>query len=80
MNKSPTALTESQFSDAQDKVDDLIRAARRWTQEQRDAAAAVSAEWEAAIALSDRTFDARKARLAAILAVAVKHSLVTVNS
>lgn len=67
-------LTEEQFGMAQDAVDAALRASKRGTPE-REAAQAVSAEWEAAIALPQATWQQREDRLAAISEVATKHSL-----
>lgn len=70
------ALTEGQFSAANDAIDNLVRSSRKGTPEAKAAAQAVSAEWEAAIALPVRTVDQRTSRLGAIAAVAAKHNLV----
>jgi hypothetical protein len=59
------ALTQAQFSAHQDKIDAAMRATKRGTAE-RAAVEAVSKVWEAAIALPQRTFADRQARLAAI--------------
>lgn len=72
----PNMLTDTEFSNVQDKIDMLCRTARRGTPEQQALYAAVNAEWEAAIAMPQRTYDQRKVRDAAIAAVAVKHGLV----
>jgi hypothetical protein len=68
-------LTESQFAAVQDKIDNLARAARKGTDEERAAFAALSAAWEAAYALPVRTPAQRETRLQAIVNVAVKHNL-----
>jgi hypothetical protein len=73
-NTSP-ALTEAQFSAAQDKIDGMARTTRRGTAEEKAAFAALNTEWETAYALPARTADQRSARLAAIAAVATKHGL-----
>ena len=75
MTTTNTKLTEEQFTEAEDKIDALIRASKRGTPE-RLAAEAVEAEWNAAYALPQRTVDDRTERSAAIAAVAVKHGLV----
>lgn len=70
------ALTEAQFSDAQDKIDTFARLARKGTPEEQAAFKTLRTEWETAIALPQRTFQQRQDRLVAIATVAVKHTLV----
>ena len=54
-------LTEAQFSACQDKIDDMIRSSRK-DPTAKAAVAAISAEWEAAIALPQATAAQRDAR------------------
>ena len=70
-----TILTEAQFSAAQDKIDSMARTSRKGTPEAKAAFQALNSEWEAANALPQRTAQQRQDRLAAIAAVADKHSL-----
>lgn len=70
------ALTENEFSAANDRVDSLLRSTKRGTPE-RAAADVVSAEWEMAIALPQSTAQQREARRAAIRATAEKLGLVS---
>jgi hypothetical protein len=69
-------LTEVQFEAADATINNALRSARKGTPEEKAAAQAVSDEWESAIAMPNRTFDERAARLATIAAVAVKYGLV----
>lgn len=71
-----TNLTETQFSATQDRIDGLARSTRKGTPDERAAFASLVSEWETAIALPQRTVQQRQDRLAAIAAVAVKHSLI----
>jgi hypothetical protein len=74
-----STLTEAQFQVAQDAVDAAIRASRRGTPE-RAAAEAVSADWEAVLALPQATAAQRESRRAAIAAVASCRRLLAVAS
>lgn len=76
INMMTTNLTEAQFAAAQDKIDGLARSTRKGEPAARAAFHALSSEWEAAIALPQRTAQQRQDRLAAIAAVAAKHSLI----
>ena len=69
------ALTQAQFTVANDKIDDMVRGTKRGTPE-RAAAQAISDEWEAANSLPVATVDQRTKRHEAIAAVAAKHGLV----
>jgi len=69
-------LTESEFSAAQDAVDQLMCSSRRGTAE-REAAEALSAQWEAAIAAPQRTATERQARRALIAETAVRLGLIS---
>jgi hypothetical protein len=72
------ALNDTQFEKANNKVDAEVSQARKSGDESRKAAAkALSAGWEAVLALPERTFDNRVARLAAMEAFAVANGLVT---
>jgi hypothetical protein len=63
------ALSQDQFEAANDKVDALLRGSKRGTSERAEAEA-VSAAWEAVIALPQATAQQRRDRHAAIADVA----------
>jgi hypothetical protein len=69
------ALSQLQFAAAQDKIDAVVRAAKRGTPE-RATADALNSAWEAALALPARTAADRDARLLAIEAFASANGLV----
>jgi hypothetical protein len=70
-----TNLTQTEFSNVQDKIDTMARSTRKATPEQKAAFQSLNAEWEAANALPQRTAQQRQDRLAVIASVADKHGL-----
>jgi hypothetical protein len=72
-----TTLTQTQFTAAQDKLDNLARSSRKGSADDKAAFASASAEWEAAIALPQATAAQRETRLALIAGVASKFGLVS---
>ena len=73
-NEIKKTLTESQFQAADDAVCQLLRSSKRGTPE-RQAANAVSQEWEAAYRAPQRTFAERETRRELIAATAYRLGL-----
>lgn len=77
MPTSTKTLTQDQFTVADDAVNARLRAARKGTDEDKAAAAALSAGWEAVNALPVQKAADRETRRIAICAFAVENGLVT---